>query len=353
MWTRSDILEKISADAILVTDPLNMRYISGFSGGEGILYISESRNVLITDSRYTEAASKESGFEVIEENASNRRVKILAGLIADDRASAVGFEDLSLTYSEYEKYKNALEQVKKWIPAGSVLNDLRLIKTEDEIALMDKASKIADAAFERTCALIRPGITELEGAAELEYQMKRAGAQDVSFSTIFAAGKNSSMPHAVPSDYKVQNGDLITMDFGCKYKGYCSDTTRTVAVGEVSYEKMKIYDIVLEAHMNALSSVRPGVSGGEVDAAARNIISDAGYGKFFGHATGHGVGLYIHEEPRFAPNVKTVYKPNMTGTVEPGIYLPGEFGVRIEDMIVVTENGCRSFTKLPKQLVIL
>ena len=351
MWTCEDILKKLSADAFLVTDPVNMRYISGFSGGEGALYISAERRVIITDSRYTEAAAKESRFEVVEESAARRRIKILKDLSEADSAETVGFEDLSVTYSEFMRYKDGLENVKKWIPAGSVLNDLRIIKTADEIALMDKASAIADLAFERTCALIRPGMSELEGAAELEYQMKLCGAEDVSFSTIFAAGRNSSMPHAVPTGYKIQSGDFITIDFGCKYKGYCSDTTRTVAVGKVSDKQKYIYDTVLKAHMEALAVIKPKITGGEVDMAARSVINDAGYGKFLGHATGHAVGLYIHEEPRFAPGVKTVYEPYMTGTVEPGIYLPGEFGVRIEDMVVVTESGCRSFTKLPKNLI--
>ena len=347
-----EVLRQKDIDALIVTDPVNMRYISGFAG-EGMLYISTSRKVIITDSRYTEAAEAQSKFSVMEENAAHKRLTILSELVAQDNVQSLGFEDTAIIYSEYEKYKSGLEQIKKWVSLGASLNDLRLVKTDEEICFMDKASEIADKAFEELLGVIRLGMTELEGVAELEYRMKRLGAEDVSFPTIFAAGKHSSMPHAVPGDYKIQNGDFITIDFGCKYNGYCSDTTRTVVLGMASPEQKKIYDIVLKAHMNALECIRPRVTGAQVDAAARNIIDDEGYGKYFGHATGHGVGLYIHEEPRFAPNVKTVYKKGMTGTVEPGIYLPGKFGVRIEDMVIVTDTGCRSFTKLPKELLCL
>ena len=347
-----EVLRQKDIDALIVTDPVNMRYISGFAG-EGMLYISTSRKVIITDSRYTEAAEAQSKFSVMEENAAHKRLTILSELVAQDNVQSLGFEDTAIIYSEYEKYKSGLEQIKKWVSLGASLNDLRLVKTDEEICFMEKASEIADKAFEELLGVIRPDMTELEGVAELEYRMKRLGAEDVSFPTIFAAGKHSSMPHAVPGDYKIQNGDFITIDFGCKYNGYCSDTTRTVVLGKASPEQKKIYDIVLKAHMNALECIRPGVTGAQVDAAARNIIDDEGYGKYFGHATGHGVGLYIHEEPRFAPNVKTVYKKGMTGTVEPGIYLPGKFGVRIEDMVIVTDTGCRSFTKLPKELLCL
>ena len=348
----NEVLSQKGIDALIVTDPINMRYISGFVG-EGMLYISSARSVIITDSRYTEAAKAQSYFDVIMENTGHRRIAILSELVMQDNAKTLGFEDMAIIYSEYEKYSSGLESIKKWIPLGNALNDLRLVKTDEEIDFMTKASEIADKAFEGLLSVIKPGMTELEGVAELEYRMKRLGAADVSFPTIFAAGRHSSMPHAIPDDYKVQNGDFITIDFGCKYNGYCSDTTRTVVVGEASPEQKRIYDIVLKAHMNAFECIKPGATGECVDAAARDIINDAGYGQYFGHATGHGVGLYIHEEPRFAPNVKTVYKAGMTGTVEPGIYLPGKFGVRIEDMIVVTDSGCRSFTHLAKELICL
>ncbi len=347
------ILKEKDIQAIIITDPINMRYISGFSGGEGALYLSSNREVLITDSRYTEAAAKESSFEIIEENAAHKRMRILSELAESDGVCSIGFEDNAMTYGMYIKYTAALMQVKSWIPLGSAVDNLRLIKSDKEIALMQKASEIADYAFIRTCERIRIGMTELEGAAEIEYQMKQAGAEDVSFATIFAAGKHSSMPHAVPTDYKIQRGDFITIDFGCKYNGYCSDTTRTIVVGEPSWKQREIYEIVLEAHNRALAAVKPGVQGKDIDGEARAVITAAGYGEYFGHSTGHAVGLYIHEEPRFSAASETIYKAGMTGTIEPGIYLPGEFGVRIEDMIVITDEGCRSFTRLPKKLIIL
>ncbi len=347
------LFERFGIDAAVVSDPVNMRYVSGFSGGEGLIYISKKRRVLITDSRYTEAAAAESSFEIIEEGPKRKRSDILAELVLADDAFAVGFEDNSLTCAVFEKMKDAVRRVEKWVPLKDGVDSLRLIKTDDELALMDRASEIADRAFEELCSVIRPGMTELDGVAELEYRIKKGGAQQVSFDTIFASGENTSMPHAVPTTRKLKVGDLVTVDFGCKYKGYCSDTTRTFALGRISDRQKEIYGIVLNAHKRALEAVKEGVEACAVDAAARDIITSAGYGEKFGHGTGHGVGMYIHEEPRYALGSKTVLKAGMTGTVEPGIYLPGEFGVRIEDMIVVTKNGCRSFTKLQKELLVL
>ncbi len=349
----NDIFEKKDIDAILITDPLNMQYLSGFTGGEGILYISRNKRILVTDSRYTEAAESQSDFEIIEESIRHRRVQILAEHIKDDDIENIGFEDLSMSFADFQKYRKNLPGVKKWITLGRVINDLRMIKTKDEISCMAKAADIACEAFEAVIKLIKPGMTELEGAAELEYQMKKRGAQDVSFKAIFAAGKNSSMPHAVPTAYKVQEGDFITMDFGCKVDGYCSDMTRTVAVKYVTDKQREVYDTVLKAQLAGLDAARAGLTGAAVDKVSRDIIAEAGYGKYFGHALGHSVGLFIHEEPRLSPNEETVLKPNMIETVEPGIYIPGEFGVRIEDMVLITDNGCRNFCTSPKELIVL
>lgn len=348
-----DIFEKKGIDAFLITDPLNMQYLSGFSGGEGILYLSRNKRILVTDSRYTEAAAAESNFDVIEESIRHRRLQILAEHIKEDVIENIGFEDLSMTFADFQKYRKNLPGIKKWISLGRVINDLRMIKKEDEIASMAKAADIACEAFKEICRLIKPGMTELEGAAELEYQMKKRGAQDVSFKAIFAAGKNSSMPHAVPTAYKVQEGDFITMDFGCKVDGYCSDMTRTVAIKYVSDKQREVYDTVLKAQLAGLDAAGPGLTGSDVDKVARDIIDKAGYGQYFGHALGHSVGLFIHEEPRLSPNEETVLEANMIETVEPGIYIPGEFGVRIEDMILITDKGCRNFCTSPKELIIL
>lgn len=341
-------------DALLINDPYNMRHVSGFAGGEGIVYVSEKNRAVITDSRYTEVAAKDSapyGFCVVEEKREHPRTMILRELMEDDGASAVGFEDEFLRVSEFRDYKAALELVKEWVPMGGLVDELRRVKTEEELKYLAKAEEIGDAAFKGILDFIKPGQTELEIAAELEYYMKKNGAERLSFDSIVASGKNSSMPHAVPSEKKVEEGDFITMDFGCTYKGYCSDMTRTIVVGKASDKQKEIYNVVLDAQLKSLAALRAGVTGASVDAVARKVIGDAGYGDCFGHGLGHSVGLYIHENPRLSPSDPTILKAGMIETVEPGIYVPGFGGVRIEDMVCVTEDGCINFAHSPKQLI--
>lgn len=336
-------------DALLVTDPFNMRYISGFRG-EGILYISGKQNVLITDSRYTEAAEKESNFVVVEENRDNKRVAILKRCIEEDGAEVLGYEDCSMLCSEFAVFSSELS-VKQWVPMGQSVNDLRQIKTPEELEYLRKAESIGDAAFNAILNFLKPGLTELEVAAQLEYEMKRHGAEDFSFDAIIASGLHSSMPHAIPDDKKLENGDFVTMDFGCLYKGYCSDMTRTVVIGKADDKQKEIYDIVLRSQEAALKTIKAGLKGCEVDKVARDVITEAGYGNCFGHGLGHSVGLFIHEEPRLSPADQTVLQVNMIETVEPGIYVPGFGGVRIEDMVIVTEDGCDNLTNSPKHLI--
>ena len=345
------IIKKKPADAIVITDPMNMRYISGFKGGEGAVYLSGKRSVLITDSRYTEQAAAETSFEIIEEKTSHKRIQILAECMEADGVAEVGFEDLNLTVSAFQKMKEGLPQVQKWVPLGNETDLLRCVKTPEEIEKIARASSIADQALSQLLPQIREGMTELEGAAELEYLMKKLGAQGASFDTIFAAGKHSSMPHAVPTEYRIQNGDFITIDFGCKIDGYCSDTTRTVVFGKAGEKQKEIYNIVLQAQKTGLAAVKEGITGRMIDKAARDVIEAAGYGPYFEHSLGHAVGLLIHEEPRFSPTEVTVIRAGMVQTVEPGIYLPGEFGVRIEDTVVVTEDGYRNLVASPKELI--
>ena len=328
-----NIRKETGTDAVLITDPFNMRYLSGFRGGEGMLCLSKNRRVLITDSRYTEAAQKESDFQVIEE------------CMEEDGAEIVGYEDCSLRCREFEDLRKALPAVKEWVPLGGSIDRLRRIKTPEEQELLQKAEAIGDAAFAELLKVLRPGMTELEAAAELEYQMKKHGASGFSFDTIMASGANSSMPHAV------ETGDFVTMDFGCLYEGYCSDMTRTVVLGRASEKQREIYDTVLRAQKAALDVIRAGMTGSEVDRAARRIIEEAGYGQCFGHGLGHSVGLFIHEEPRLSPADDTVLEAGMSETVEPGIYLPGFGGVRIEDLVIVTEDGCRNLTRSPRELI--
>ncbi len=348
-----EMTDELGGDALLITDPYNMRYISGFRGGEGVLYISRSQKVLVTDSRYTEAASKESDFEIIEENREHKRSQILKECAAKDRAEKMIYEDESMKCSEFHRFRDALPEIREWIPAGGRTDALRRIKTGEEIELLAKAEAIGDAAFSDLLGVIRPGMTELKAAAELEYLMKKHGARGFSFDTIMASGEHSSMPHAIPSEREFRDGDFVTMDFGCIYEGYCSDMTRTIAIGHVTEEQRKIYNTVLKAQLAALEAVRPGIKGSEADKVARDIISEAGYGDCFGHSLGHSVGLFIHEEPRLAPGAATILQPGMIETVEPGIYVPGFCGVRIEDMVVITEDGCRNLASSPKELIIL
>ncbi len=345
-------LENSQVDAVLISDPYNLRYISGFRGGEGMLFISGKQKVLITDSRYTEAAGKESDFTVIEENASHVRSAIIRECLEKEGGKEVGYEDQFMRCSDFGKLQKKLPEVSTWKPLGGSVDALRRIKTKEELVLLEKAEAIGDAAFSDILNSLRPGMTEKEVAAELEYSMKKHGADNVSFSTIIASGIHSSMPHAIPTDKQIVSGDFVTMDFGCIYEGYCSDMTRTIVVGKASDRQKEIYRIVLEAQTACLEGLRAGMTGKEGDALARNVINRAGFGQYFGHGTGHSVGLYIHEEPRLSPLAeKEVLCPGMIETVEPGIYIPGFGGVRIEDMVVIEEDGIRDLAASPKNLI--
>ena len=347
------ILDELKLNALVITDPYNMRHVSGFRGGEGALYISAAQKVLITDSRYTEQAGKESDFTVIEECRGHNRQTILKECMEKENVSGdfhMGYEDQSMLCCDFDKLRKELP-VQTWTPLGSRIDDLRQIKTEEELEYLARAEEIGDKAFAEFLKIVKPGMTELEAAAELEYLMKKEGAEDLSFNTIIASGLNSSMPHAIPGYKKLEEGDFVTCDFDCKYKGYCSDMTRTFVLGKASDKQKEIYKVVLKAQLAGLAAVKAGVSGASVDKVARDIITEAGYGDCFGHGLGHSVGLFIHESPRLSPSDDTILKANMIETVEPGIYVSGFGGVRIEDMVVVTEDGCRNLAHSPKELI--
>lgn len=367
------LLQKIGANMILITDRYNLRYFSGFRGGEGIAVITAAGRYLIVDSRYTESAkedvsNKNSGFTVIEFNNDNPKFKILDEIILGiDGNINIVFEDKSLTVAEYremsreiaeafKKYFSEYEEklrssLMNWIPAGDIFERERRIKTPEEIELLRQAEAIGDAAFSDILKILKQGMTELEVAAEIEYSLKKHGAEGLSFDTIAASGINSSKPHAIPGRKKLENGDFLTMDFGCIYEGYCSDMTRTVAVGRADDEMKKVYNTVLKAQTEALSAVRAGLICKDVDNIARSIISEAGYGQYFGHGLGHSVGLYIHESPALNTRDETVLCEGMIETIEPGIYIPGKWGVRIEDMGAVTAEGYDNFAASPKELI--
>lgn len=344
-----DFLAKRELDAIIVSDEYNMHYLSG-AKYEGFLYVSKNKMLILTDSRYTVVADRDAiDAKVITISMGETYAQLIANLVKEDKAVNVGFEDLHMTFSTYEKFNRDVDA--KLLPVGEGLDLLRQIKDATELEYLETAEHIGDAAFLNIIKVIKPGMTEMEIAIELENHMKRNGADGLSFDTIVASGLNGSMPHAVPGQKKVDNGEFITMDFGCKYKGYCSDMTRTVFLGKANEEQRKIYNTVYEAQTSACDFIKAGVKGKDVDKVARDIIEEAGYGEYFGHGLGHSVGLFIHENPRLSPKEENIILENMIETIEPGIYIPNFGGVRIEDMVVVTKEGHINFASSPKELI--
>lgn len=347
----AEVLEKKELDAVLVSDGFNMRYLSGFTGATGYLLITRKSRTLFTDSRYTIAARAQApDFTVVEVGSDRNYCACLNEIIREEGIQKLGFEANHVRYSEYETWKEKLK-VSLLYPLKKELTRLRRIKTEEEIAKMRQAEHIGDLAFEEVLHHIKPGVTELEIAAKLEYIMKLNGAEKLSFESIVASGVNSAKPHAEPSEKKVEKGDFVTMDFGCVYQGYCSDMTRTVVVGKASKEQKEIYNTVLKAQTAVLDLLKPGKPGKEYDRIARDIIYEAGYEGRFGHGLGHSVGLEIHEDPRFSMLEEEIILPHMIMTVEPGIYVPEFGGVRIEDMVAITENGCENLAHSKKELI--
>ena len=263
----------------------------------------------------------------------------------------LGFEDAYMTVADYRHYSEKLHC--ELVPATELLISLRQSKDAEEVERMIAAQRIAEGALDQILKEIKPGVTEKEIAARLQYLMLAGGAENMSFDPIVASGPNGSMPHAVPTDRKIQEGDFVTMDFGCIYQGYCSDMTRTVAVGHVTEEMEKVYHTVLQAQLAGIAAAKAGATGHDVDAAARKVIEDAGYGPYFGHSFGHSVGVEIHEAPNATPANNSPLPLGAAVSAEPGIYLPGRFGVRIEDVLVLQEGGCMDITLAKKDLTIL
>jgi len=345
-------LPEYDLDAIMVTSEPNRLYATGFHSTAGMAIITRSGSYFFTDSRYIEAASKKiTGGEIRENTRENTMMKLAGEVIAKHGVKRMGFEESYSTVEEYNTWKEKLDC--ELVPATKLLMELRSVKDQGEIDSLIAAQRIAEKALVETLNYIKAGRTEKEIAAFLQYQMLLGGAEKMSFEPIVVSGANSSMPHGVPTAKQVEAGDFITMDFGCVYNGYCSDMTRTVAVGHVTEEMDKVYHTVLKAQLAGIAATKAGVTGRAVHEAAAKIIGDAGYGAYFGHGYGHGVGVEIHEQPNASPAND---KPLPVGAVisaEPGIYLPGRFGVRIEDVVIVQENGCLDIMKAPKELVIL
>ena len=336
----------IPANATLIFSPENLYYFSGFTGGEGMLYIDKSRLMLFTDSRYTVQAQEQSpDFEIIDTAKLS-----VSQFLKDNGDKAYGFEDDFITFSNYAVLKRITPK-SVFAPVSSHIDKLRMIKDEYEISLIKKAAQIADSAFSYILDKIAPGKTEREISLDLEYFMLRQGADGLAFDTISASGVRSCMPHGVATDKVIESGDFLTLDFGCKYRGYCSDMTRTVVVGKATEKQKEIYEIVLEAQKCALETIRAGELAKAVDEAARGVINAAGYGINFGHGLGHSLGLQVHESPSCSPKSADILTENMLMTVEPGIYIDGYGGVRIEDLVRITAEGYENFTTSEKELI--
>ena len=335
-------------DAVFITDEKNQQYLTGFAFSDGYLLILKKEAFLVTDFRYKEAAEKcaYDGFSVVTPDGKRAFFK---KTVAKGGVRRLGFEGQVLTYAEFKAYK-ALQRGVTFVDLADALDRMREIKTATEIALIRKAQSITDAAYAELLSVLSPAMTEIEVAAELEYRMRRLGAQGAAFDTIAVSGAASALPHGVPRPVKLEQG-FLTMDFGAKYGGYCSDMTRTVSIGRATQEMRDLYNTVLKAQRAALRFLCAGVLCSEADAVARRII-DAAYPDTFGHSLGHGVGLYIHENPRLsAKNTETLLTEGQVVTVEPGIYLEGQYGCRIEDMVVIAPNGVKNLTKSPKELI--
>jgi Xaa-Pro aminopeptidase len=344
-------IRKAKLDAVLVTKRENYMYFSGFTGTSAWLVISENEAVLVTDFRYTEQAEKQAtAFQISTYKGS--LIKGLNDVIGSMKVETLGFEDTNLTFDKYTDFKAKLN-IKELVPLGGILEEARVIKDSHELELIKKAVIIADETFEYILGFIKPGIAEVELAAEMEYFMHKRGAAGASFETIVASGKRSSMPHGVASEKKLEIGDAITFDYGALYSGYCSDMTRTVFLGKPDDRLKEIYNIVLDAQLVSSKGVKKGVNGKDIDKIARDIISAKGYGENFGHGLGHGVGLEIHEEPRLSMTADKALKNGMVVTVEPGIYIDGFGGVRIEDMLVVNDEDPLVLTSSTKEMIII
>lgn len=342
--------DQLHIDGMLITNPYNRRYMTGFTGTAGVALISKSKALFITDFRYIEQATSQCpDFEIVKHTkAIHEEVAHQAKQLG---ITKLGFEQDVLTYSSYVTYDRACEG--EFVPVSGVVEKLRLIKTNSEIKILKEAAKIADAAFQHIIGYIRPGLTELEVSNELEFFMRKQGATSSSFDTIVASGYRSALPHGVASDKVIEVGDFVTLDYGAYYNGYVSDITRTVAVGKPSDELKNIYNIVLEAQLRGMAGIKPGMTGKDADALTRNFIEEKGFGANFGHSTGHGIGLEVHEGPALSMKSDIVLEPGMAVTVEPGIYVPGLGGVRIEDDTIITNEGNESLTHSTKELIIL
>ncbi|MEN6375240.1 MAG: Xaa-Pro peptidase family protein [Smithella sp.] len=343
------LFSTFAIDSLIIFNMSNIRYLSGFTGSDGILIISKNRIVLLVDGRYTTQAKLEaSDAEIIE---YKDKIKGIVDIVQELNLKYIGFEAESIVVQMYNLLLRELpDQV--FVPLSDELKLLRAYKDESEISLMKRAAEISSAAIMALKAEIKLGCSEKDLALQLETIARKSGAEQLAFETILASGENSALPHAKPTDRKIKPGDFIVIDFGVKYKGYCSDETCTFVFQELTDEQNNAYQLVKEAHDRAIDMVKDGVAAAEIDSCVRGVLGKK-YEKYFTHGTGHGVGLEVHEAPRLNPVSKDILKAQMVVTVEPGLYFPGHWGIRIEDTVLVKKNSCEKLTKMDKRIIIL
>jgi Xaa-Pro aminopeptidase len=343
-------MARLGLNAVFISQPQNRRYLSGFTGSAGFLLITGHDAILATDFRYTEQAIIQAPDYVIFQ-ITGTMSNWLPGLTADLDSDRLGFEDGHVTFSLYRQLHDILKDTRpdlELIPVGGLVESLRAIKEPEEIKLITRAVEITDRALETVTDTLQPGVTEKEVAWKLESCLRELGSQTIAFDIILASGPNAALPHAKPSEHKIQSGEPIVIDMGGRIEGYCSDLSRTICLGTPDDTFRKVYGTVLEAQSSAINGIREGMSGHDADALARAVIEKAGYGQAFGHALGHGVGLAEHEEPRLGPNSEDILKANMVFSIEPGIYITGWGGVRIEDLAVMDGGKARLLSNAKK-----
>lgn len=349
------LLEAMGLDeheGVLVYNPSNMFYLSGYTG-EGLVLITRKACAIVTDFRYTEQAEKQApGFQVHMTERGRCHEAIANELCRDAKVDTLYYEDDYVTVRTFEGCRKHMPGM-EWKSTAGAVEKLREVKDEHELSLIAEACRITGEAFERLLPNIKEGMTEKELALMLDFDMMSHGASAPSFSTITAGGAHGSLPHAVPGDYRIRKGDMITFDFGARFGNYCADMTRTVALGNPSDEMRRVYQVVLDAQQMSQDAVAAGKCCRDIDSIARDYIDANGYKGRFGHGLGHSVGIDIHENPRFSQACEDILKPGQVMTVEPGIYLPGIGGVRIENTVVVREGGCEPLTKPTRELIIL
>lgn len=336
-------------DGLIFFDMNNIRYLTGFTGSDGALLINSDKTILLVDGRYIAQAGVETcGLQIM---VYKDKIAGVSQTIKKNRLKRIGFEANLITLTMYNQLKNSVSE-ENLIALNDELKLLRACKDKTEIALMTKAAEISSSTIRSFIGRIKPGLTEKEVALGLEVEARRKGADELAFSTIVAAGENAALPHAKPTNRKIKRGDFVVIDFGVKYKGYCSDETCTIAFGKLTVRQKNAYHMVKNAHDRALAGIKANVPAARIDQCARSVFSKK-YARYFVHSTGHGVGLEVHEAPRLVANSTDILRANMVVTIEPGLYIPEYYGIRIEDTVVVKENSCEKLTKMDKELIII